>query len=157
LLHGSLEDQGNQYPGGRAALRNYIRNQFGAEVAAIVDDCTDDEGLAKDSAGTPVEERERWLKRKREYVNSIAHKTPQALRVTAVDKTHNAESIIDSHAAIGPELWLRFGTKSRQDQIDVYRGLASAIASRNETLPPDKRTGLSERLLRAVHLMESLA
>jgi (p)ppGpp synthase/HD superfamily hydrolase len=156
LLHDSLEDQGDQYPGGRAALRNYIRNQFGTEVAAIVDDCTDDEGFAKDSAGTPVEQRERWLQRKREYITSIAHKTPQALRVTAADKTHNAESIIDSHAAIGPEVWLRFRTKSRQDQIDVYRGLASAIVSRNETLLPDKRTGLSERLLRAVQLMEGL-
>ena len=157
LLHDSLEDQGQYYPGGREALRNYIRSQFGAEVGAIVDACTDDEGFAKDSPGTAAEQRERWLERKRAYEKSIAHKTPQALRVTAADKTHNAESILDAHEAIGSEVWLRFRTKSHQDQIDVYRGLSTAITSRNESFPPDKRTGLTKRLLRAVHLMEGLS
>jgi (p)ppGpp synthase/HD superfamily hydrolase len=157
LLHDSLEDQGQSYPGGREALRGYIRNQFGAEAAAIIDACTDDEGFAKDSTGTAAEQRERWLERKRAYETSIARKTPQALRVTAADKIHNAESILDAYEAIGPEVWLRFRTKSRQDQIDVYRGLSAAITSRNETSAPDKRTGLTKRLLRAVLLMEGLS
>jgi (p)ppGpp synthase/HD superfamily hydrolase len=157
LLHDSLEDQGQYYPGGREALRDFIRNQFGVEVAAIVDACTDDEGFAKDSTGTATEQRDRWLERKRAYERSIAHKTPEALRVTAADKTHNAESILDSYAVIGPEVWLRFRTKSRQDQIDVYLGVSAVITSRNETFAPDKRTGLTKRLLRAVHLMEGLS
>jgi (p)ppGpp synthase/HD superfamily hydrolase len=157
LLHDSLEDQGQYYPGGREALRDYIRNQFGVEVAAIVDACTDDEGFAKDSTGTVAEQRERWLERKRAYEKSVAYKTPQALRVTAADKTHNAESILDAYEVIGSEVWLHFRTKSRQDQIDVYRGISAAITSRNETFPPDERTGLTKRLLRSVHLMEGLS
>jgi (p)ppGpp synthase/HD superfamily hydrolase len=156
LLHDSLEDQGHCYPGGREALRVYIRDQFGAAVAAIVDACTDDEGFAKGSAITQEEERERWLERKQKYAESIAHKAPQALRVTTADKVHNAESILDAHAAMGPEVWLRFRTKSRQDQIDGYLRLSAAITSRNETFPPDKRTGLPKRLARAVRLMEGL-
>lgn len=156
LLHDSLEDQGHYYPGGREALRVYICDQFGPAVGAIVDACTDDEGFTKRSAVSADEERERWLERKRKYAQSIAHKTPQALRVTAADKVHNAESILDSYAASGPEVWLRFTTKSRQDQIDVYCGLSAAIASRNETFPPDQRTSLPKRLLRAVLLMEAL-
>jgi (p)ppGpp synthase/HD superfamily hydrolase len=157
LLHDSLEDQGHDYPGGREALRVYICDQFGAAVGAIVGACTDDEGFTKGSAVTADEERERWLERKQRYAETIAHKTPQALRVTAADKVHNAESILDSYAAIGSEVWLRFRTKSRQDQLDVYRGLSEAITSRNDTSPPDQRTGLPKRLLRAVLLMEELS
>lgn len=76
--------------------------------------------------------------------------------MTAADKVHNAESILDAYAACGPDVWLRFRTKSRQDQIDVYRGLYAAIKTRNEALPPEKRTALPKRLLRAVLLMEGL-
>jgi hypothetical protein len=37
LLLDSLGVRGQYYPGGREALRDYIRDQFGAEAAAIVD------------------------------------------------------------------------------------------------------------------------
>jgi (p)ppGpp synthase/HD superfamily hydrolase len=157
LLHDSLEDQGRHYQGGREKLRAYIREHFGAEVSAIVDACTDDEGFEKGLAKTPEEERERWLERKWKYIEGIAHKTPEALRVTAADKVNNTESILDAHAAIGPEVWLRFRTKSGQDQIDIHRGLSVAITARNETFPPDQRTGLSRRLSRAVLLLEKLS
>jgi (p)ppGpp synthase/HD superfamily hydrolase len=123
LLHDSIEDQAENYAGGREALRAYIRSEFGAKVAALVDACTDDEGFAKGLTGTPAEERERWLERKRKYADSIAHKESQALRVTTADKVHNAESILDSQPAIGPEVWNRFRTKSRQDQMDIYLDL----------------------------------
>jgi hypothetical protein len=36
LLHDSIEDQGEHYPGRRTALRHYIRDQFGVVVADIV-------------------------------------------------------------------------------------------------------------------------
>jgi hypothetical protein len=145
------------FPGGREGLRAYICDHFGTVVGGIVDACTDDEGFDKGLAKAPGEERERWLKRKRKYVESILHKNSQAVRVTAADKVHNAESIVDSHAAVGPKVWIRFRTKSRQDQIDIYRGLANAIAARNDEFPTEQRTGLAKRLLRAVHLMESLS
>jgi (p)ppGpp synthase/HD superfamily hydrolase len=156
LLHDAIEDQGQYYPAGRDALRLYIRDQFGDVVATIVDACTDDEGFAKGSEGTVAEERERWLERKRKYAESIAHKTSQALRVTAADKVHNVESILDSHAAKGSEVWSRFRTKSRQDQVDVYRELSVAIAARNSEFPTKQRTGLTDRLLRADQLIEKL-
>jgi (p)ppGpp synthase/HD superfamily hydrolase len=157
LLHDALEDQGDKYPGGRDALRGYIREQFGAAVAAIVDACTDDEGFKKGLADTPAEERLRWVERKRKYVESIAHKTPQALRVTAADKIYNAESIIDSYAAIGSKVWTRFRTNSAQDQIGTYRELSAAINARNDELRPEEHIGLARRLSRAVRLMETLS
>ncbi len=157
LLHDSLEDQGNRYPGGRAALRASIKQHFGDSVAAIVDSCTDDEGFAKGSAATPDDERKAWLERKQKYTESIAHKSSEALRVTAADKVHNAESILDSHAICGAEVWLRFRTKCRQDQLDVYSSLSAAITARNETFAPEARTALPVRLQKAVMLMNSLS
>jgi len=157
LLHDSIEDQGSIYPGGRAALRDYIRDEFGVAVAHIVKECTDDEGFEKHSVIPSAEQRELWWERKRKYAKEIAHKTPPALRVTAADKVHNAESILDSHAAVGPKVWNRFRTKSRQDQIDVYRDLSAAITARNNGLGDNQRSALPKRLVRAVLLMEQLA
>ena len=156
LLHDSLEDQSSEYPGGREALRVYIREQYGPEVAAIVDACTDDDGLQRGSA-TPSKERDLWLERKRKYAEGIAHKTPQALRVTTADKVHNAESILDAYEAYGAEMFSRFRTKSRQDQVDVYRSLYNAITARNEEFPAHEKSHLPKRLLRAVNLMELLS
>jgi (p)ppGpp synthase/HD superfamily hydrolase len=123
LLHDVLEDHGEHYARGREALRSYIREKFGAGVGSIVDACTDDEGFPKGTASTPAEERQRWLARKRKYIESVAHKTPQALRVIAADKTYNVESILDSHAAIGSKVWSRFRTNSAQDQIHGVSGI----------------------------------
>jgi len=157
LLHDSIEDQGQHYPGGRAALRTYIHEQFGLEVAAIVEACTDDEGFAKELAAISAGDRECWLERKRKYAASIAYKDSKVLRVTAADKVHNVESILDSHAAIGSEVWSRFRTKSRQDQIDVYGALSIAIDARNAQLPKQDRTGLAKRLSKGVDLMKKLS
>jgi len=68
LLHDSLEDQASNYPGGREALRVYIRDHFGPGVAAIVDACTDDEGLPKGSGATPSGERDLCGGETREHV-----------------------------------------------------------------------------------------
>ena len=86
LLHDSIEDRGDDYPGGRAALRAHIDKEFGPAVRAIVDACTDDEGFAKGSAQTAEQERQSWLDRKQQYRQAIALKSPGALRVTAADK-----------------------------------------------------------------------
>jgi (p)ppGpp synthase/HD superfamily hydrolase len=154
LLHDSIEDQGRNFHGGREALRAHIREQFGSEVAAIVDACTDDEGFTKRAAATPEEERTLYLKRKQKYVESIEDKTPEALRVTTADKVHNAESILDAYAKVGPEVWNRFRTKSRNDTIDNYRNLSNALTKQNERFEPDRR-GLPDRLSRAVDLLET--
>jgi hypothetical protein len=72
-----------------------------------------------------------------------------SLRVTAADKVHNAESILDSHALIGPEVWNRFRTNSREDQIAIYRDLVQAIAARNDEFPAQEHTGLETPLMEA--------
>ena len=93
LLHDAIEDAGQSH--------DSIAERFGAEVAAIVRDCTDTtEGLS--GAG-----KEPWLLRKTRYLASLEHKGEGSLRVTAADKAHNArDHVLDARR--NPRSWERF-------------------------------------------------
>ncbi|MEA5416218.1 HD domain-containing protein [Synechococcus sp. BA-132 BA5] len=93
LLHDAIEDAGQSHTS--------IAERFGAEVAAMVLDCTDTaEGLT--GAG-----KEPWLVRKTRYVASLEHKRAGSLRVTAADKAHNArDQVLDARR--DPASWDRF-------------------------------------------------
>src|SRR5438067_559999 len=64
LLHDSIEDQGDSYPGGRLDLRKRIQQEFGQTVLDIVNSCTDDEGHTKSDFATEQEEAAAWRLRK---------------------------------------------------------------------------------------------
>jgi (p)ppGpp synthase/HD superfamily hydrolase len=79
-LHDAIEDAGQSHTS--------IAQRFGAEVAAIVLDCTDTaEGLTGSG-------KEPWLLRKTRYVAAFDHKSEGSLRVTAADKAHNARDMV---------------------------------------------------------------
>jgi (p)ppGpp synthase/HD superfamily hydrolase len=158
LLHDSLEDGSEYFDGGRQALRQNIAERFGEEVLAIVEACTDDEGHQKGVGGSAEGERRAWLARKEAYAATIARKSLGALRVTAADKVHNAESMIDNHGQCGAELWMRFRTNSKEDQILVYRRVSQAISERSVELTKAgvPCSALPGRLARAVRLLEAL-
>jgi GTP pyrophosphokinase len=92
LLHDLVEDGGG--PAGLAT----IRERFGEDVARIV--------LA--NSDTDEEPKPPWEERKRAYIESIAHKAPDELRVSLADKLHNARSILLDFRSHGDELWTRF-------------------------------------------------
>jgi (p)ppGpp synthase/HD superfamily hydrolase len=110
LLHDAVEDQG-----GRPRLDD-IRDRFGAEVAAIVEACSDslDSASGEGKAG--------WLERKRRYLAALPDKAPPILRVTVADKLHNARAIHRDATAQGPALWRRFG-KPAEQTIAYYSAL----------------------------------
>jgi GTP pyrophosphokinase len=136
LLHDAVEDCGDAYPGGRAALRGYIEREFGAQVLEIVNACTDDDEVAKGKADSQERERAAWRERKRRYIEHIATSPPAALRVACADKIHNVRSTIVDYERIGESLWERFRTKSGDDQIWYYMALADAFSRTNlERLP----------------------
>jgi GTP pyrophosphokinase len=113
LLHDAVEDQG-----GRPMLER-IRARFGADVADIVEACTDADVFPKPP----------WRQRKEAYIASIPHKSPRALLVSLADKVHNAGAILSDYREIGEGLWERFNAK-REDQLWYYRGLAGAFRGR---------------------------
>jgi (p)ppGpp synthase/HD superfamily hydrolase len=119
LLHDSIEDQGDEYPGGRAALRRCIAERFGDKVLAIVNACTDDDRFPK--AATAAEQSAAlWKQRKQAYIARLASASPSVRRVACADKLHNTRSILADYRECGERVWERFRTRSREDQIWYY-------------------------------------
>ena len=80
LLHDTIEDTGTS--------REELEREFGAEVAALVSEVTDDRQLPK-------------AERKRQQVEKAPHKSARAKMIKLADKTSNLRSI----AASPPEDW----------------------------------------------------
>src|SRR5271157_1107490 len=124
LLHDSIEDHGDRYPGGREALRTEIAAQFGGEVLEIVDACTDDEDYDKQQARA-------WKERKQAYIDRFATANESVRRVACADKVNNIRSILADYREHGEPLWERFRTKSRDDQFWYYGELLRVFRETN--------------------------
>ena len=109
LLHDAAEDHG-----GRQRLAE-IHARFGAEVARIVEDCTD-------SWDTP---KAPWAERKQAYIHHARKLSPSSLRVSAADKVHNAYAILRDLRNVGEAVWARF-TAAPDDVMAYYEGLVRA-------------------------------
>ena len=135
LLHDAVEDAG-----GKPTLEA-IRQQFGDEVATIVEACSDTDVIPKPP----------WRERKEAYLAHLQDpKTPRSvLRVSLADKLHNARAILSDYRQMGDDLWSRFNTKSGEDQLWYYRSLADIFCSR---LPG----ALADELERTVRDIEEL-
>lgn len=115
LLHDAVEDQG-----GRAQLE-IIRQQFGEQVAEIVDGCTDAYELPK----AP------WRKRKEDYLVHLRSVQPRVVLVSLADKVHNARSLVATLRHGGPGIWANFNG-GRDGTIWYYRSLLEVF---QEILP----------------------
>ncbi|MCE7888671.1 MAG: HD domain-containing protein [Sorangiineae bacterium PRO1] len=117
LLHDVIED------GGGPEAEAVIRERFGDDVARIVRACSD----------TDEDPKPPWRARKEAYIDAIAHKAPDELRVSLADKIHNARAILLDVRAEGDELWKRFSA-GRDEQLWYYGALAAAFAARRADL-----------------------
>ncbi len=109
LLHDAVEDQG-----GLERLEE-IRAQFGANVAIIVEGCTD-------SFETPKPE---WWERKRWYLEHLPEANPSVLLVSVADKLHNSRCILKDYRELGEALWGRFNA-GKEGTLWYYRELVTA-------------------------------
>lgn len=116
LLHDAVEDQGG------ARTLEEIRQRFGAQVAQIVEACSDS---VTDDPATKAP----WVERKRAYLDHVEHKSSGALRVTAADKLHNARSVLADYRVIGEKLWERF-SGGFEGTLWYYRALADRLGAR---------------------------
>ena len=113
LLHDTVEDQGGQ------PMLDRIRVGYGANVAEIVEACTD----------TDLTPKPPWRPRKEAYLAAIPHKSPGALLVSLADKVHNSGAILNDYRQIGEALWSRF-TGGREGTLWYYRALADGFRNR---------------------------
>jgi (p)ppGpp synthase/HD superfamily hydrolase len=136
LLHDSLEDQARHYPGGRGQLAEDIGQRFGGEVLRLVEALTE-------RGSAPGEKRQRWRAHKQAYVEQIVVEDGAVRRISTADSIYNVRSLTRDYERMGDELWTRFLTRSRDDQLWAYDSLARALLARGGGV-------LGEELNRAV-------
>jgi (p)ppGpp synthase/HD superfamily hydrolase len=119
LLHDAIEDQ--EVP------RDFIAKEFGEQVAALVEEVTDDKSLEKDQ-------------RKREQVETAPNKSDDAKRIKLADKTSNLRAITFS----APPDW---SVKRRLEYIHWARQVVSGLrgASPSMELQFDRAVEEAER------------
>ena len=162
LLHDSVEDRGDTYqtrcgakpPIGRAALKHDIEKLFGARVRDLVMHCTDDEYLPE---GKPAQKgsAEEWKTRKKHYLARLATQADAgALRVSCADKLHNARAVLVDYETLGEEVWQRFRTQSKADQLWYYRNLAQILGRRAAEVGDAGLKRLAGQLVAVVQAIE---
>ena len=114
LLHDCVEDAG-----GPPTL-DEIEKNFGADVARIVDECSD----------TDVEPKPPWRERKTAYIQHLGEVGTDTLLVSVADKLDNARSMLRDYHEHGPTLWERFTVKNPNDHLWYYDGLLEAYRKR---------------------------
>jgi GTP pyrophosphokinase len=124
LLHDSLEDQGRDYPGGAAALAADIEREFGGAVVSMVTALT--ERLSPEERAIS-DKRERWRAHKDSYIRQIGSAGVCVRRISCADSLYNVRSLTRDYLRMGDELWTRFLTRSRDDQLWAYDGVARAM------------------------------
>ena len=112
LLHDGPEDAGGEETLAR------IRNEFGDEVAEIVDHLSD----------TFDDPKPPWKARKEAYLADLQALPAddfggKVLRVSLADKLHNVRSILLDRDVVGEEIWKRF-TGGKEGSLWYYQSLA---------------------------------
>lgn len=117
LLHDILEDVST-----KIVSRKDIQDKFGDNVLKIID------GVTKNS------EIENWKESSLAYIDHLTNNAPvESIVVALADKTHNLLSTLIDYETQGDDIWLRFTTKSKDDQVWWYKTMEEVFAS---NLPP---------------------
>jgi (p)ppGpp synthase/HD superfamily hydrolase len=107
LLHDAVEDQGGQ------PTAQYIRQQFGDRVIAIVEGCSE-----------PTRTVQTWKQRKQAYLDHLQQASAEVCRVSLADKLHNVRSLLLSLQQDGEIVWQRFNSP-KANQIWFYQSLSA--------------------------------
>lgn len=132
LLHDVLEDA--DPPSSMPWLREQIALNFGAEVLAIVDACTD---------GTPDEsgKKSAWEPRKQAYIAQMQNKPSNVLLVSCCDKLHNARSILTDLNSIGVKVFDRFSS-TKEQTLWYYESLSELFTQKLKNHPGENAANL---------------
>jgi len=109
LLHDAVEDEG-----GLPRLHD-IEQNFGQEVARIVEGCTD--SFEEDRS-----KKQDWVTRKRSYIERLWMEPQDTLLVSAADKLYNARATLEEYRSVGVEVWKRL-KRGRSEQLWYFNEL----------------------------------
>lgn len=130
LLHDAAEDQGGD------ATLTQIEERFGAEVAAIVEECSD----------TVVTPKPPWRERKESYIAHLDKASDSTIRVSMADKLDNARAILRDLRRFGPTVWQRFNTDDPHEHLWYYRSLLEVYRRRSDSWLVDELSRVIETL-----------
>jgi len=119
LLHDAVEDHG-----GATRLED-IRQNFGADVARMVDGLSD--SLAEDP-----NDKDPWEQRKQGYIARVRNESADVRLISAADKLYNARTMLEDYLLIGAEVWRRFH-RGRDLQIWYFETILDAFKSAGKT------------------------
>ena len=118
LLHDAVEDAGGP------EVTTRIADQFGDNVAHIVEACSDD--------SPPLGHKKRpWRIRKNHHIEQLRKAPPSVLLITAADKLHNARSLMADYRQLGDAIWDRFNA-GPEDILWYYRSVMEALDKGDE-------------------------
>ncbi len=114
LLHDVLEDVSPS-----VYRKGDLVNDFGAEVANIVQDVTKDQTISD------------WHTVSKAYLDHLQTKAKkEAVIVCGADKIHNLTSTLIDYQEVGDTIWQRFTTKNIDDQIWWYESVLAVLQKR---------------------------
>jgi (p)ppGpp synthase/HD superfamily hydrolase len=113
LLHDVLEDT--------ATGRDELRDRFGDEIYAVVDDCTDADRTGRASGD--------WAARKREHLSRMTGFADDSLLVIAADKVCSLQSLLDDLVRYGPALFDR-SARSAAELLGNYQDVHAVLRPR---------------------------
>jgi (p)ppGpp synthase/HD superfamily hydrolase len=114
LLHDAVEDQGGM------KTREVILEQFGENITAIVDGCTESSFIDKLL----------WRDRKVCYLQQISQGSMSVRRVALADKLHNARSTLSEIRERGEMIWGKFAG-GKQGTLWFYHEFVEIYESDN--------------------------
>ncbi len=126
ILHDTIEDA--------RIKRSRIREEFGEQVAFIVEKCTE------------PDKRRSWRERKQHTLDSLKEAGLDVKFVVCADKLHNIRTIASNYRNVGERVWKRF-RRGREDQKWYYTSLVAALSSKGGNASYEK---LYEELRRKV-------
>lgn len=122
ILHDTVEDT--------PLTLDFIRDEFGEQVAAIVEGCSENKSL-------------RWRARKTERIEALKTASMEVCLVTCADKLHNLRTIISEYAQIGDTVWERFHGEVA-DQAWYYRSMMRSLEVKS-----GQKQGECDKLIRS--------
>ena len=112
ILHDTVEDT--------ELMLDDINNQFGAEVASLVEGCSEPN---KDAT---------WEERKQHTIDGLLNASKDIAMIVCADKLHNLRSIRNELDLIGEQAWEKF-KRGRDKQEWYYRSILARLAIKLDT------------------------
>ena len=128
ILHDTVEDT--------PLTLDFIREEFGEQVASIVEGCSENKSL-------------RWRARKTERIEALKTASMEVCLVTCADKLHNLRTIISEYAQIGDAVWERFHGEVA-DQGWYYRSMTRSLQAHLATVKTGQKQGECDKLVNDV-------